>query len=100
MDIEIANKEKESGKIAVATKGCILCNIVGYNPRSIDFGMKYGLYILIEWVISNISRGCIWSGCVCWEGASTGNKTRLYRGGSLVEMWFDWEMELPELFYT
>ena len=43
MEIEIANEENESGKIIVVTKGCILCNFFGENPRSSDFVLKDGL---------------------------------------------------------
>ena len=78
--------------IAVSTKGCIHCNIVGKNTHSREFVMKYVLEMFIEGGISTIRSGWTWIRSVCWEVALTWNKTKLRIWGVWVERWFGLEM--------
>ena len=89
VEIEIS-KEGGGGscKITVSVKVCICCNYVGDNPRSSEFVLKYGLEMLIEWVIRTISIFGRWIRSVGWAYTSVGTKIRLCNWGEWVERWF------------
>ena len=48
MEIDIVKDGKEYVRITVSKKGCIRSNVVGKNPQSSFFVLKYELDLLIE----------------------------------------------------